>query len=151
MFASLISQPLFASFLFSPQREEVLGKLNTIFINMHHMINEFRPHQVKFKRGLFVCLFCLLFKLLVLLFKILFPFYFCCWVLRFFLVNCCCFSLHHSAHSHNRDTHISFDSNLISLYFPSLFILYTQGHETVRAMMELQLKQRGDMKANIKK
>eukprot|EP00053_Salpingoeca_punica_P018902 m.187866 g.187866 ORF g.187866 m.187866 type:complete len:257 (+) comp17528_c3_seq1:355-1125(+) len=51
-------------------REEVLGKLNTIFINMHHMINEFRPHQ---------------------------------------------------------------------------------GHETVRAMMELQLKQRGDMKANIKK
>jgi len=31
----------------SPKRDEKIEDINLLFIHMHHLINEFRPHQVK--------------------------------------------------------------------------------------------------------
>ena len=30
----------------SPRREEKVEDINLLFIHMHHLVNEFRPHQV---------------------------------------------------------------------------------------------------------
>ncbi len=31
----------------SPKREKKLGEITVLFINMHHLINELRPHQAR--------------------------------------------------------------------------------------------------------
>ena len=31
----------------SPKREEKIEEINLLFIHMHHLINEFRPHQAR--------------------------------------------------------------------------------------------------------
>lgn len=33
----------------SPKRQEKIDDISLLFIHMHHLINEFRPHQVKFE------------------------------------------------------------------------------------------------------
>ena len=43
----------------SPRREEKVDDINLLFIHMHHLINEFRPHQVSnFVSKTFKTLFC---------------------------------------------------------------------------------------------
>jgi len=37
---------LFVLLYFLLQRGVLIGELDLIFINMHHLLNEFRPHQV---------------------------------------------------------------------------------------------------------
>lgn len=35
----------------SPKRDEKIEDINLLFIHMHHLINEFRPHQVIFNQS----------------------------------------------------------------------------------------------------